>query len=341
MWGEKSFMMAVKRALVPVVFADRFFMAENSLAEIGSLGGYLWANARTDLELAALVGGSESVRVIVSEYVPIGAAVLERAPGLKGVIAYGAGYDHIDVPCLSRKGIQVCNCRGENAQAVAELTFALLLALIRRVHLADRWVREDQWAGAGRALPEWIMGRELWKKTLGIIGLGQIGSRVAKIASGFEMNIMAYDPFVKVKHAGAPASLEEVLAQSDIITLHVPFNAQTEKMIGPRQIGMMKPGSLLVNTSRGGVIDESSLIEALGDKRIRGAALDVFQGEPVSSGNPLLKLENVILSPHMGAMTQEAAERLSRAVTRQARDILEGRRPESLINNILFIQSRI
>ncbi len=324
-------MPAGKRVLAPVIFADRVFMAEDSLAEISSLGGYCWADARSDLELAEFIGGSETVRVIVSEYIPVGATVLEKAPGLKGVIAYGAGYDHLDVPYLSRKGIQVCNCRGENAQAVAELTFGLLLALLRKIHLADRWVREDQWARAGRALPEWMMGRELWKKTLGIVGLGQIGSRVAKIASGFEMNILAYDPFVKGKPVDSFASLEEVLAQSDILTVHVPINAQTAKMIGPREIGRMKPGSLLVNTSRGGVIDESSLIEALSEKRIRGAALDVFQGEPVSSGYPLLKLDNVVLSPHMGAMTQEAGDRLSRAVTRQARDIVEGRQPESLI----------
>ncbi len=322
-----------KRALAPVVFADRFFMAENSLAEISSWGGYLWADARTESELAAFVGGSESVQVIVSEYIPIGAAVLEKAPGLKGVIAYGAGYDHLDAPYLSRKGIQVCNCRGENAQAVAELTFGLLLALVRKIHLADRWVRKEQWPRAGRALPEWMMGRELWKKNLGIVGLGQIGSRVARIASGFEMKIVSYDLFVQGNNRGTFVALEELLGRSDVVTLHVPFSVQTAKMIGPREIGMMKAGAILVNTSRGGVVDEPSLIAALKDERIRGAALDVFQGEPLSSGHPLLKMENVILSPHMGALTQEAAERLSQAVERQAKDMIEGRNPECLITS--------
>ncbi len=317
---------------VPVVFADRFLMTENSLAEISLQGGYAWAEAKNALDLAAKLNDSPSVRIIVSEYIPINASVLERAPGLKAVISYGAGYDHIDLGFLSQRGVQVCNCQGENAQAVAELTFGILLCLLRRIHRSDRWVREGEWPKAGRALPEWITGRELYGKTLGIIGLGQIGSRVAKIANGFEMKILSYDPFIQPKPHIKSSSLEEVLSGADILTLHIPLTPKTEKMIDARALAAMKPKVILVNTSRGRVIDEQALLEALKDGRIKGAALDVFSSEPISGEHPLARMENVVLSPHMGAMTQEAGERLSDAVARQVRDILEGRRPECLIN---------
>jgi len=318
---------------VPVVFADRFFMSEESLAEISLLGGYAWADAKDHPELAKQLGGSSSVRILVSEYVPINALVMDQAPGLKGIIAYGAGYDHIDVEEAAQRGVLVCNCRGANAQAVAELTFGLLLCLMRKIHLSDRLVREDGWKKADSAtLPAWVMGEELQGKTLGIIGLGQIGSRVARIAQGFDMKILTYDPFVQLSLSGVESSsLEDILSRADIVTLHVPLTPTTEKMINARTLGMMNPKALLVNTSRGRVIDEPVLLEALKEKRIAGAALDVFSVEPISGDHPLAKLDSVVLSPHIGALTQEAGERLSGAVARQIRDILEGRKPECLV----------
>jgi D-3-phosphoglycerate dehydrogenase len=320
---------------VPVVFADRFFISEKSLAEISALGGYAWADAKDHLDLANRLSGSTSVRVLVSEYVPINAVVLERAAGLKGVIAYGAGYDHIDVELADQRGIVVCNCPGENAQAVAEMTFGILLCLIRKIHRSDRYVREDGWKRTdSAALPEWIMGEELRGKTLGIIGLGQIGSRVARIARGFDLKILGYDPFVQTQGLAwvENTPLEKLLSQADIITLHVPLTSSTEKMINARALKTMKPEALLINTSRGRVIDEPILLEALKEKWIGGAALDVFAKEPISGDHPLARLDNVVLSPHIGAMTQEAGGRLSDAVARQVRDILQGRKPECLIN---------
>jgi len=320
---------------VPVVFADRFFMSEKSLAEISALGGYAWADAKDHLDLANRLSASTSVRVLVSEYVPINAVVLERAAGLRGVIAYGAGYDHIDVNLADRGGILVCNCRGENAQAVAEMTFGLLLCLMRKIHLSDRYVREDGWKRTdSAALPEWVMGGELRGKTLGIIGLGQIGSRVARIARGFDMKILGYDPFAQTEGLAwvENTPLEKILSQADIITLHVPLTSSTEKMINARTLATMKPEALLINTSRGRVIDEPILLEALKEKWIGGAALDVFAKEPISVDHPFTRLDNVVLSPHIGAMTQEAGERLSDAVARQVRDILQGRKPECLIS---------
>jgi phosphoglycerate dehydrogenase-like enzyme len=319
----------------PVVLADRFYMSEKALAEISSLGGYAWAEAKDGVDLADKIGGSSAVKVIVSEYVPVNLQVLGRAPGLKGVIAYGAGYDHIDATALSQSGIKVCNCRGENAQAVAELAFGLLLSLLRRIHKADPWVRAGDWVKAGRALPEWASGHELWKKTLGVIGLGQIGARVIRIAKGFDMKIIGYDPFINpalYNQMGVePAPLAELLSRADVITLHIPLTSATEKLLDSRAFAAVKPGMVLVNTSRGKVIEERALIEALQTGRIKGAALDVFATEPMPPGHPLTKLENVVLSPHMGALSQEAGERLSDSVARQVRDILEGRPPECLI----------
>ncbi len=319
----------------PVVLADRFYMSEKALAEISSLGGYVWAEAKDGVDLADKIGGSPTVQVIVSEYIPVNLQVLGRAPGLKGVIAYGAGYDHIDAGALSRRGIKVCNCRGENAQAVAELAFGLLLSLLRRVHRADPWIRSGEWVKAGRALPEWVSGQELWRKTLGVIGLGQIGVRVIKIAKGFDMNIIGYDPFINpalYDQLGVePAPLAELLSRADVVTLHIPLTSTTEKLLDSRALAAVKPGMVLVNTSRGKVVEERALIEALQTGRIQGAALDVFATEPLPPDHPLTKMENVVLSPHMGALSQEAGDRLSDSVARQVRDILEGRMPECLI----------
>ena len=315
-----------------VVLADRVYMSDKALEEITLLGGFDWAEARDDRDLAEKINGSHLVKVIVSEYVPINARVMDRAPGLKGVIAYGAGYDHVDAEEAAKRGIQVCNCRGENAQAVAELTFALLLCLLRRTNRADAWVRAGEWPKAGRTLPGWAMGEEVRGKTLGLVGVGQIGSRVAKIASGFEMRILVYDPFAKVFPPGMiSVPLESILSQADIISFHVPLGPQTERMIDRRALERLKPEALLINTSRGKIFDEVALVEALETRRIRGAALDVFADEPIGWDHPLAQMDHVVLTPHIGAMTRDAGERLSAAVARQARDILAGRPPECLI----------
>src|SRR4030042_622672 len=225
---------------VPVVFADRFYMSQKALNEIARLGGYTVAGAIDSGDLAEKIQGSSAVRVIVSEYVPLNDAVLKQAPALKGVIAYGAGYDHIDVEAMKRKGVMVCNCRGQNAQAVAELTFGLLLCLLRRISQTDPWIRAGEWEKVGRALPEWVSGRELWGKTPGGIGLGQIGARVVRIAQGFHMRVIGYDPFMNPDHygrlGGEPVALGGLISLSDVVTLHLPLTFDTERMINSRML---------------------------------------------------------------------------------------------------------
>jgi D-3-phosphoglycerate dehydrogenase len=314
------------------VLADHVYMSEQALGEISRAGGFAWANATDERDLARRIDGSPLVKVIVSEYVLIGSMVMDSAPGLKGIIAYGAGYDHVDVKEAAKRGIQTCNCRGENSQAVAELAFATLLSLLRRIHRADSWIRAGIWPKAGRVLPEWATGGELKGKTLGIVGLGQIGSRVARIAAGFDMRVLVYDPFVKSFPPGLiPISLEDLLSQADIISVHVPLSAQTENLIDRAALEKLKPGAVVVNTSRGKVFDEPALVEALKTKKIGGAALDVFADEPLGQDHPFVKMDHVILTPHMGALTKEAGERLAVAVARQAKDILAGQTPECLI----------
>ncbi|HPW70137.1 MAG: hydroxyacid dehydrogenase [Bacteriovoracaceae bacterium] len=319
----------------PVVFADRVYLSEKAGAELSRMGGYAWADAGDAFDLAGKIGGSPDVKVIVTEYVPVDETVLNRAPALKAVIAYGAGYDHIDVQALKRRGVLTCNCPGENSQAVAELTFGLMLCLLRRIHRADQWVRSGEWYREGLVLPRWASGRELWRKTLGVIGLGNIGVRVVRIAGGFDMKIIGYDPAKNdeqlIRLGVEPAALPDLLSRSDIVTLHVPLTPDTEGMIDAAALKSVKPGLILVNTSRGRVIDESAMIEALQSGRIGAAALDVFASEPLSPSNPLADMENVLLSPHLGALTREAGDRLCDSIVRQVRDILKGRPPEGLI----------
>jgi phosphoglycerate dehydrogenase-like enzyme len=306
------------------------------MGELSRLGGCALADAVNAQDMAEKIGGSSSVKIIVSEYVPVNDLVLSHAPALKGVIAYGAGYDHIDVGALKRRGVLACNCRGQNAQAVAELVFGLLLCLLRKIHMADAWIRVDEWIKSGRTLPDWAMGNELWGKTLGVVGLGQIGARVARIAKGFDMEVIGHDPFMGPGQYGRvgvePVGLADLLSRSDVVSLHVPLTLETEKMLDARALAQVKPGMVLVNTSRGRVIDEVALIDALRTGQIAGAALDVFAAEPLPAGHPLITMENVVHTPHLGALSREAGDRLSDSVVRQVRDILEGRRPEGLID---------
>jgi len=325
-----------KIASAATVFADRFYMSDKTLDQLSMLGGYACADAADAAGLAEKIGGSPSVKVIVSEYIPINDVVLSRARDLKGVIAYGAGYNHIDVEAMKHSGIKACNCRGENAESVAELAFGLMLGLLRRIPKADPWVRAGEWEKAGMVLPEWANGRELWKKTLGVIGLGQIGARVVRIAKGFDMTVLGYDPFMKPEACRSLGvelvSLTDLLSRSDVLTIHVPLSPETHNMLDSNALAGVKPGMILVNTSRGRVIDENALIEALQSGRVGGAALDVFAAEPMPAGHPLSGMDNVVLTPHLGALTMEAGDRLSDSVVRQVKAILEGKQPEGLIS---------
>lgn len=256
----------------------------------------------TEDRLIELLTGVEGAIVGV---VPMTARVLEHASNLKVVSAHGVGVDHIDLEAASRLGVIVANCPEANGQAVADLAIGLMIAIARKIPFVDQELRNQTW--------ERHSGSELWRKTLGLVGMGYIGQAVAKRALGFDMKVLAYDPYIGQEQAEALGvtlnSFEEVITAADFLSLHAVLNDETRNMIGVSQFQMMKPDAYLINTSRGGLIDEKALCQALIEVQIAGAALDAFVKEP-PWGSPLLELDNVIVTPHIGAHTKEAIERV-------------------------------
>ena len=249
--------------------------------------------------LSDQIAGSAGLVTIPAD--AVGAELFDAAgPSLRIVANFGVGYDSVDVPEATRRGIVVSNTPDVLTEATAELTIALMLALLRRVVEGDRLVRRrDEWALA----PTFMLGEDLAGKTLGIVGLGRIGREVARLAEAFGMRV------VHTRGSGpyGELPLDRLLAEADVVSLHVPLTPETRHLIGAPELGLMRPSAVLVNVSRGPVVDEAALVDALVEGRIAGAALDVYEHEPeVSAG--LLGLENVVLSPHLGSSTHVARE---------------------------------
>ena len=243
------------------------------------------------------VAGSAGLVTIPADIV--GAELFDAAgPGLRVVANFGVGYDSVDVAEATRRGIVVSNTPEVLTEATAELTIALVLALLRRVVEGDRLVRtRNEWALA----PTFMLGEGLARKTVGIVGLGRIGREVARLAEAFGMRV------VHTRGSGPyeELPLARLLAEADVVSLHVPLTAETRHLIAAPELALMRPSAVLVNVSRGPVVDEAALVDALAEGRIAGAALDVYEREPeVSVG--LLELENVVLSPHLGSSTHAA-----------------------------------
>jgi D-3-phosphoglycerate dehydrogenase len=254
--------------------------------------------------------------------VPMTAQVLENAPRLKVVSMHGVGVDHIDLDAAERLGIVIANCPGTNDQAVADLALGLMIAAARQIPAADAALRSEQWGK--------YSGCELWNKTLGLIGYGRIGRGVAKRSLGFDMNVLVYDPYIQPDQVGLSGvqltSLEEVITSADFLSLHAALTDETHHMIGAELLTKMKPTAYLINTARGGLIDEQALYAALSNKQIAGAALDVFVEEP-PLGSPLLTLPNLVLTPHIGAHTKEAIERMGVMAAQNIVLTLQGGQP--------------
>ncbi len=256
---------------------------------------------------------------------------LKSADKLEMIQLFGIGYDYIDVQACTKKGVIVCNVAEIYSESVAQHTWALILDLTKHVTRADRSMRTGRWERE-----DW-MGFQIWGKILGVIGLGSIGSRVAmKGRLAFGMRILAYDPYVLPEHAqlfGAElVSLETLLKESDIVSLNVMLTPQTRHMIGEEQLSIMKNSAFLVNTCRGAVIDERALVECLRKGGIRGAGLDVFEVEPLPKDNPLLSMDNVVLTPHIASSTTEAVEKTYKGAVENIVRYLEHLRPHWMIN---------
>ncbi|MDQ3696443.1 MAG: phosphoglycerate dehydrogenase, partial [Gemmatimonadota bacterium] len=245
-------------------------------------------------ELARAI--AEVDAVIVRSATKITREALADATRLKVIGRAGVGVDTIDVAAATERGIAVLNAPAGNTVSAAELTFALLLALVRRVAAADRSMRDGKWERTK------FSGTELYGKTLGLVGAGRIGGEVARRARAFEMRVIVYDPYLNEERAlalGAElASLDDLLAAADVLSIHVPLTESTAGLIGDRELGLMRPGAMLVNAARGGVVREEALVRALRERRIAGAALDVYEQEPLPADHPLRTLENVVLTPH-------------------------------------------
>lgn len=253
-------------------------------------------------DLAAAIADADAV--LVRSATKITRESLARATRLRVIGRAGVGVDTIDVEAATEKGVAVMNAPAGNTISAAELACALLLALVRKVPAADQSMKAGAWDRTS------FGGTELYRKTLGLVGAGRVGGEVARRARAFGMRVLAYDPFLSpdaAKEIGAElGDLETVLRASDVISLHVPLTDKTRGMLGPTQLALLKPGALIVNAARGGVLDEAAMIAGLQSGAIGGAALDVFDQEPLPADHPLRKLPNVVLTPHLGASTEEA-----------------------------------
>lgn len=257
---------------------------------------------------------------------------LSAAQDLLAVARFGVGYDSVDVAACTAADVVVCITAGAVDHSVAEATVGWMLALTHHVRTKDRLVRESRWNDRSH-----YMGSELRGRTLGLVGFGGIGRAVVRLLSGFGMQPpLVFDPFVSasaIAEAGGRAvSLDELLSQSDFVSLHCPLNEQTRNLIGARELSLMQPTAYLLNTARGGIVDESALYAALAGRRIAGAALDCFAEEPPATPPRFADLENVLLAPHSIAWTNELFRDIGRMACQSLADLAQGRRPHGIVN---------
>ncbi len=258
--------------------------------------------------------------LLVRSETKVTAEMLAQAPKLRVIGRAGIGVDNIDVEEATRRGIAVFNAPGGNTVSAAEHTIGLLLALVRKITWADASIRRGEWDR------QRFLGTELRGKTLGIVGLGRIGAHVAKVARAFGMPVLAYDPYLTEARAQELqvelVPLDQLLPRVDVVTLHLPLTKETKSLIDRRRIGLMKPTAVLLNCARGGLVDEGALLEALERGKLAGAAIDVFETEPLPADSPLRQADRVILTPHLAASTAEAQEQVSLEICRIVRDAL-------------------
>lgn len=258
--------------------------------------------------------------------------LMAGCPRLKVVGRHGVGLDTVDIPAATRHGIAVVHAPGSNSQAVAEHALMLMLTCVKRTREIDRMTRQGDWSAR-----HVIRNTELAGKTLGIVGVGNIGRRVARFAAAIGMRVLGYDPYVstdelRARGAEPVASLEALLPQADILTCHTPLTPETRHMINEKTLALMKPGAIFVNTSRGSIQEERALFEALTRGHLAAAGLDVFEQEPSPLDNPLFNLDNVVCTSHVAGVTKEANRAAALQVTGEMLRVLRGERPEVLAN---------
>jgi phosphoglycerate dehydrogenase-like enzyme len=276
--------------------------------------------ARTPGELLEIVRDADAA---IASTDPFDASVFAGATRLRIVARTGVGTDSIDIDAATAAGVVITTTPGANEETVADHTLAMILAAIRRVVEHDASVRNGDWNRAGPLTPWHLHG-----KTVGIVGYGTIGRAVGKRLAGFGVEVLVCDPALG---AEANVGLDELLGRSDVVSIHTPLTEQTTSLIGERELALMRPEAVLVNTSRGGLVDESSLFDALSSGRLRAAGLDVFKQEPPAASN-LLALPNVVLSPHIAGLSAGSIDEMQAMATRAVVELLSGGRPEGVVN---------
>jgi D-3-phosphoglycerate dehydrogenase / 2-oxoglutarate reductase len=309
-----------------VIVADR--IAREGLSLLGQSCRVL------SLDGAPLESASDALHevegLIVRSETRVDAALIGRAPKLRVIGRAGAGVDTIDVPAATARGIVVVNAPGGNAVAAAEHTLALMFSLARHVPLADRLMKDGQWKRSQ------LVGTELTGKTLGLVGLGRVGTEVARRALGLEMQVLVYDPYVPDDHIRTlgcePTGLDALLERANYVSLHVPLTDTTRGLIDADRLAKMQPGACLVNCARGELVDQPALLAALDAGRIAAAAIDVYPEEPVSPDNPLPRHPRVIATPHLGASTVEAQASVAVQVVHEVLAVLAGQPAQFAVN---------
>ena len=281
--------------------------------------------------LAAKLAGCEGLMCALTDKVD--AALLARCPNLKAVANIAVGYNNIDVPACTARGIKVTNTPGVLDDSTADLAFALILATARRVTEVEAYIRKGEWTGW--KLKQWL-GVDVHHATLGIIGMGRIGQAIAKRAAGFDMKVIYHNRTrvateIEQRANAAYVSMDELMAQADFVVLQMPYTPETHHLIGVAELSKMKPGAILINSTRGGVVDDKALIAALKNGVIRGAGLDVFEGEPKLDAG-FLDLKNVVLVPHIGSSTEATRRAMAMLAAKNLVAALTGQVPPNLIN---------
>ncbi len=282
-------------------------------------------------ELAELLRGCDGALTLLTDV--IDGDVLDREPQLKVVSNFAVGFDNVDVPAATARGVAVCNTAGVLTEATADFAFALLMAAARRIVEGVDYVRAGKWQSWG---PTLLRGQELTGATIGIVGFGRIGKEVAKRASGFGMRLLAYDSYqdeTAARELGVEfVALDDLLRIADYVTLHVALTDETTHLIGAREFGLMKPTAILVNASRGPVVDTDALVAALRDGEIFAAALDVTDPEPLPADHPLVTLPNAIVVPHIASATVATRDAMATLAVRNLLAVLRGERPDQVVN---------
>jgi glyoxylate reductase len=291
--------------------------------------------ALTRAELREGVRDRDALLCLLTEKVD--GEVMDESPRLQVISNVAVGYDNIDVEAATARGIFVTNTPRVLTETVADLTWALILGTARRVVEADHFLRAGRWQSWS---PTLLAGNDVHHRTLGVVGLGQIGTAVARRAQGFDMQVLYYDvsrkAAVEEELDLTYRELDELLRVADYITVHVPLNPATRHLIGDREIGLMKKSAYLINTSRGPVVDERALVHALKEGRIAGAGLDVFEHEPLTPSSPLVELDNVVLLPHIGSASLATRSAMASLAAECVIAVLSGRVPPALVNRELL-----